>query len=832
MFQESIRKLFFSLLEKKLVKIRRDIETFVEDDFTVFCAEILSAAEHKYLEFSQLMELRRTVENVEQTTNHLEGATQMNAHIVNFSDRVFSEHEFELIEKGLSFIPYPSSKPSYNEFNTNLNELKRSLSLKMFFDELDAPEISDSVISRLPIRSNFTPDKEYPNVNEFITAVDREAKKEFAKCKYKKTLPKHNNITEDERKIINNISKDSQIVIRAADKGGKIVILSSQMYEEKCMDILSDTMFYRKVSRTFMEKAFTEFDQSVKSVSADLPVKVKMWLSNSPNDCGIFYILPKIHKIKIPGRPILANCGSKTERLSIFINECIKHLPPLLPSYVRDTFHFVSLIQGLSLPSTALLATADIVSLYPNVSHQEGIEDTLFFYNNCDIKPLSPKHLEIAMKAVLTNNFAEFNNNIFQQIKGIAMGTPCATSIASLKVGREEIRFLEDRVHRKLPIPYLYLRFLDDIFLIWLHNRESLVDFFSELNLINPNLKFTFEISDKSVNYLDVTVFKDNDTLQTEIYRKPTDAPSNLLYDSCHPEHVRKALPYSAAARILRICSTSKAKSKHLNIAKLDFLRRGYPIREINSSFARAEEKLLEEQRIVAPHEQETSDAIVGLESEDLNEAENSCMQSDPNRCIFVSSYHPLNPNISKIFKKYLPQLNSNNQSTKFEPPLIAHKNQKNLKSSFARSKFPQLKAGSGPCMGRSNCLLCTQMVERTTAKATASNFIMKIEDNFNCTSRNVVYLLECKKCKQQYVGETENFRNRMNNHRSQCYKNADTAIYAHRTQTGHDFNDCEITILKGGFRGDRERWKFERFAIEKFNTYNKGINMTPGRIV
>ena len=81
----------------------------------------------------------------------------------------------------------------------------------------------------------------------------------------------------------------------------------------------------------------------------------------------------------------------------------------------------------------------------------------------------------------------------------------------------------------------------------------------------------------------------------------------------------------------------------------------------------------------------------------------------------------------------------------------------------------------------------------------------MKIEGHFDCTSRNVVYLLECQKCSQQYVGETENFRKRMNNHRSQCYKNSDTAIYAHKVETGHDFDDCQLTILKGGFRDERE---------------------------
>ena len=45
-----------------------------------------------------------------------------------------------------------------------------------------------------------------------------------------------------------------------------------------------------------------------------------------------------------------------------------------------------------------------------------------------------------------------------------------------------------------------------------------------------------------------------------------------------------------------------------------------------------------------------------------------------------------------------------------------------------------------------------------------------KIRQNVNCQSRNVIYLVTCKKCKKQGVGETINFKSRMANYRS-CIK-------------------------------------------------------------
>jgi predicted GIY-YIG superfamily endonuclease len=119
-------------------------------------------------------------------------------------------------------------------------------------------------------------------------------------------------------------------------------------------------------------------------------------------------------------------------------------------------------------------------------------------------------------------------------------------------------------------------------------------------------------------------------------------------------------------------------------------------------------------------------------------------------------------------------------------------------------------------------------MNDTDSAKATATNFEIGIEGNYNCNSKNVVYLLECK-CGKQYIGETGDFRKRMNNHRSQCTRNPDTATYAHRLDTNHTFLEYKITIIKGEFKDDNHRKKFEKFAIDKFVVFRNGLNLKPG---
>ena len=71
------------------------------------------------------------------------------------------------------------------------------------------------------------------------------------------------------------------------------------------------------------------------------------------------------------------------------------------------------------------------------------------------------------------------------------------------------------------------------------------------------------------------------------------------------------------------------------------------------------------------------------------------------------------------------------------------------------------------PCK-RSNCDLCSfgYLRKELEAKSSTGATLFKLNKNFNCNSKNILYLLTCTVCKKQYVGKTENCRFRMNNHK------------------------------------------------------------------
>ena len=88
------------------------------------------------------------------------------------------------------------------------------------------------------------------------------------------------------------------------------------------------------------------------------------------------YLLPKIHKRlkNVPGRPIISNCGTPTEKVSEFLDH---HLKPVMQSgwsYNKDSGDFLKKIKNVgNIPENAILVTADVVGLYPNIPHNVGL---------------------------------------------------------------------------------------------------------------------------------------------------------------------------------------------------------------------------------------------------------------------------------------------------------------------------------------------------------------------------------------------------------------------------------------------------------------------------
>ena len=75
---------------------------------------------------------------------------------------------------------------------------------------------------------------------------------------------------------------------------------------------------------------------------------------------------------------------------------------------------------------------------------------------------------------------------------------------------------------------YLWLRYVDDTFTT-LH-KDEIDDFHKHLNRQNAHIQFTKEIEDNGkIPFLDCLVIRDNNRLQTTVYRKPTHTDRRII---------------------------------------------------------------------------------------------------------------------------------------------------------------------------------------------------------------------------------------------------------------------------------------------------------------
>ena len=74
------------------------------------------------------------------------------------------------------------------------------------------------------------------------------------------------------------------------------------------------------------------------------------------------------------GGPVISNCGYFTENISAFLDYHLQPLAQKVKSYIKDTNDFLKKLRELpNLPKDFLLCTVDVVGLYPNIPHDDGL---------------------------------------------------------------------------------------------------------------------------------------------------------------------------------------------------------------------------------------------------------------------------------------------------------------------------------------------------------------------------------------------------------------------------------------------------------------------------
>ena len=118
--------------------------------------------------------------------------------------------------------------------------------------------------------------------------------------------------------------------------------------------------------------------------------------------------------------------------------------------------------------------------------------------------------------ATMKTNFL-FQGEMYDQIDGVAMGSPLAPILANVFMGFHEKRWLENSNIK----PIVYKRYVDDIFAVFSKELEA-DGFLRYLNSQHVNIQFTVEKEQQQkLPFLDVLIERSGGLI-TSVYHKST----------------------------------------------------------------------------------------------------------------------------------------------------------------------------------------------------------------------------------------------------------------------------------------------------------------------
>ena len=155
-----------------------------------------------------------------------------------------------------------------------------------------------------------------------------------------------------------DLHNNPDITIKPADKGGSIVIMNTADYILEAQRQLSNPQHYKILDTdpTILYNRYIHhiIDQVWRLGIIDGTTSENLQTKNPK--ISSFYLLPKIHKPNNPGRPIVNSIGSITEKISAFVDAQLRKFTPRIPSYVKDTTHFINIIKTFNLTQMTYLS--------------------------------------------------------------------------------------------------------------------------------------------------------------------------------------------------------------------------------------------------------------------------------------------------------------------------------------------------------------------------------------------------------------------------------------------------------------------------------------------
>ncbi|XP_063297779.1 probable cation-transporting ATPase 13A4 [Pelobates fuscus] len=524
--------------------------------------------------------------------------------------------------------------------------------LKEFFQNASTnePSEADMGTGRFKTRSTFDPHSTKHTIKTFLSSTAKMSQEIFS-CRSK---PQYN-MTKQERFLLRELSNDSTIVIRPADKGGGIVLMDYGYYSDdlkrQLMD--TDTYFQLKGDPTveIQNKLVDILDMYLRA--GYINTELYHFLNKTHPRTPVIYSIPKIHKNaqRPPGRPIVSAIDGILEPIAQWLDFIFKKPVEALYTCVKDTQSLLQHLKALEFEDTnPIFITMDVSNLYTVIPHIEGVEAMRQVLCNTPFYQGPP--IEAALELllfILNHNYFRFEDQWYLQTAGTSMGSAVAPRYANAYMYMYEIQYILTPYARSI---MGYYRYIDDLLIIWKGTPEQAQNMVDTLNQLPTPIRFTSNISEHSVQYLDLELSYGTNGVEYTLFSKPTDRNTLLHAQSAHPWALKKSIPKAQYQRVIRNNSNIETAEIQLRSMTQKFVNRGYEDRVLREALVQAR---------LAPRKDKAHSS--------------PCM-------VFPLTFHNSADKVTALIKDNWKMVSTDDSLPKIfkEPPMICYRRNRNLR--------------------------------------------------------------------------------------------------------------------------------------------------------
>ena len=248
-----------------------------------------------------------------------------------------------------------------------------------------------------------------------------------------------------------------------ADKGNCFVVMDKSDYDNKMEALLNDRNTYELVSTAPFRRIERDLNAMLLSLKKQKKIDEPTYRKLHSTDGTPPAIRGSIkhHKEGNPLRPIVTCIGSALYNTSKFLTDILSPLQNRNGYSVSNSLQFSNEVSDIRINDDEVLVSFDVVSLFTAIPVNKAC-DYIKKKLEDDTSLPSRTNLNISdivslLNFTLSNNYFVFNDKIYKQIHGCAMGSPVSPVVANLCM--EEIE--ESAINALPTAPKIWKRYVD-----------------------------------------------------------------------------------------------------------------------------------------------------------------------------------------------------------------------------------------------------------------------------------------------------------------------------------------------------------------------------------